>query len=145
MSEANAKPRRRWCQFSLRALLILVTLAAGLFAIVAAGIAEFRTWTPHQLVGPTSPNGLNVIIRVDDCAPMHIGSDFYADVDIVDSNGHVVFQWDDPTGQDSYGAVKDLVSSMKWRSVSTLTFGSTSGAVEIRRDDSKKWIANSPL
>ncbi len=30
MPEANAKPRRRWFQFSLRTLLIAVTLAAGL-------------------------------------------------------------------------------------------------------------------
>ncbi len=30
MSEANAKPRRRWFQFSLRTLVIVVTLVAVL-------------------------------------------------------------------------------------------------------------------
>ena len=30
MSDANSKPRRRWFQFSLRTLLIAVTLVAGL-------------------------------------------------------------------------------------------------------------------
>ena len=29
MPEANAKPKRRWFQFSLRTLLIVVTLVAG--------------------------------------------------------------------------------------------------------------------
>ncbi|MCH7687032.1 MAG: hypothetical protein IH899_10185, partial [Planctomycetes bacterium] len=33
MSEANAKPRRRWFQFSLRTLLIVVTLVSTMTAI----------------------------------------------------------------------------------------------------------------
>ena len=36
MSEANAKPRRRWFQFSLRTLLVVVTLVAGLFVALRA-------------------------------------------------------------------------------------------------------------
>ena len=40
MSEANAKPRRRWFQFSLRTLLIVVTLVAGLLVAWRVYVVE---------------------------------------------------------------------------------------------------------
>ncbi len=45
MSEANAKPRRRWFQFSLRSLLIAVTLAAGLLVAWRAYVEPYRRQT----------------------------------------------------------------------------------------------------
>ena len=41
MSEANAKRRRRWFQFSLRTLLIVVTLAAGLLVAWRAYVEPY--------------------------------------------------------------------------------------------------------
>jgi len=45
MSEANAKPRRRWFQFSLRSLLIAVTLVAGLLMAWRAYVEPYRRQT----------------------------------------------------------------------------------------------------
>ena len=42
MSEANAKPKRRWFQFSLRSLLIAVTLVAGLLVAWRAYVEPYR-------------------------------------------------------------------------------------------------------
>ena len=42
MSEANVKPGRRWFQFSLRTLLILVTLAAGLLVAWRTYVEPYR-------------------------------------------------------------------------------------------------------
>ena len=42
MSEANAKPRRRRFQFSLRSLLILVTLVAGLLVAWRVYVEPYR-------------------------------------------------------------------------------------------------------
>ncbi len=42
MSEANAKPRRRWFQFSLPTLLIVVTLVAGLLVAWRAYTEPYR-------------------------------------------------------------------------------------------------------
>ncbi len=44
MPEANAKPRRRWFQFSLRTLLIAVTLVAGLLAAPRVFFEPYRRW-----------------------------------------------------------------------------------------------------
>ncbi len=41
-SEANVKPRRRWFQFSLRTLLIVVTLVAGLLVAWRAYVEPYR-------------------------------------------------------------------------------------------------------
>ena len=45
MSEANAKPRRRWFQFSLRTLLIVVTLVAGLLVAWRVYVEPYRRET----------------------------------------------------------------------------------------------------
>ncbi len=42
MPEANAKPKRRWFQFSLRTLLIAVTLAAGLLVAWRVYVEPYR-------------------------------------------------------------------------------------------------------
>ena len=48
MSEANAKPRRRCLQFSLRTLLIVVTLAAGLLVVWRVYVEPYRRRLGHQ-------------------------------------------------------------------------------------------------
>ena len=42
MPEANAKTRRRWFQFSLRTLLIAVTLVAGLLVAWRVHVEPYR-------------------------------------------------------------------------------------------------------
>lgn len=45
MSKANAKPKRRWFQYSLRTLLIVVTLAAGLLVAWQVYVEPYRRQT----------------------------------------------------------------------------------------------------
>src|SRR5579863_4635265 len=72
--------------------------------IVCAGVAflsvsELRTWRRHTVEGPASPFGNQVAITVSDCSPFNVGSDYYADVEIRDSDGKIAFVWEDPAGQ----------------------------------------------
>ncbi len=42
MPETNTKPKRRWFQFSLRSMLVAITLAAGLLVAWRGYVEPYR-------------------------------------------------------------------------------------------------------
>jgi hypothetical protein len=119
--------------------IILTTVSVLILGVGVLAAYEFRSWTRHTLNGPRSGLGYRALIRVSDSMPINVGSDFYADVDILDSDEKVVFSWEDSAGQDSYGAIKDMRNSMSWTDEKTLSFRCRTGCVAIQRQPSGQW------
>jgi hypothetical protein len=82
-------------------------------------------------------------VSVSDNRVVHVGSDFYADVSVVDPQGRVVARWKDPEGQDSPSGVKAVLSTMNWADEVTLEFTSKGGPVAIRQSG-ERWIVRGP-
>jgi hypothetical protein len=80
-------------------------------------------------------------VSVSDNRLMHIGSDFYANVSVVDPQGRVVARWEDPDGQDSRSGVREMLSTMNWADEATLEFTSKAGPVAIRQIG-ERWVVS---
>lgn len=102
-------------------------------------ISEIQTWDRHTLPGPASALGYQVSVKVSDCMPFLPGSDYYADLEIRDAGNKVVFSWEDPTGQDSFGAVREMMKSISWANETKVAFRCTSGTVAIQLRPSGEW------
>ena len=113
----------RLCLFrgGMFAAVAVVFVIGFLFLILRPLSAPRR----EVIVGPASPAGYQVEIRVSDCGP-GVGADFYADIWLLDPDRRKLIEWHDPDGQDSWDGVDRLIASMRWATPTSLAFTSDS-------------------